>query len=111
MSDWSVKLGSHGEVVSGLDDIHQAILIILATRKGTDPMRPEFGSDLWKYIDRPLPWAVPHIIRESWDAVRQWEERAEVVRVEVEPGNGKVLVRVVWRPVDGGSEEVTVYGG
>ena len=115
MSDkwWSPKLGEHGVVVSGYADIDQAIGVILTTPRGSDPMRPLFGSDIHKYIDRPLPWAVPHVIRESWEAVAAWEKRVEVVRVEAEPDAGALVIRVVWRPAGGGAEQVTEvgYGG
>ena len=43
-----------GRVVMGVDDVDQCIAIILTTPKGTDVLRPTFGTDLWKYIDAPI---------------------------------------------------------
>ncbi|MCC7753101.1 baseplate protein, partial [Escherichia coli] len=43
---WQPTLQAPGEIVRGLDDIRQAIQIILRTPRGSDPHRPEFGSNL-----------------------------------------------------------------
>lgn len=107
---WSPKLGTLDETVEGLEDIAQAIRIILETPKGSDPLRPLFGSDLWKYIDRPLPAVVPILIRESWDAIRAWEPRALVEKVRVIPAAGRAAIEVQWRPVGGVLTEVTRVG-
>ncbi|MDD2870075.1 GPW/gp25 family protein [Neomegalonema sp.] len=80
-ADWQPRLGAHGEIVAGLEDIHQCVRIILLTPKGSVPHRPEFGSDLWRYLDRPIAEALPHVVRESVDALRRWEPRIEVIRV------------------------------
>lgn len=88
-ADWQPKLNAHGEIVEGLDDIRQCIRIILGTPKGSDPHRPTFGSDLWRYIDFPIDDAIPNVIRESVDAIRIWETRIDVVRVvpRIEPAH------------------------
>lgn len=107
---WQPKLSAFGEVVEGLEDIGQCIGTILTTRKGSDPHRPEFGANVWKYIDWPIGEAIPHVIREAMDAVARWETRAEVVRVEPEIGNAHLTMRVVWRLAAGGdqaAEQVT----
>lgn len=80
-ANWQPRLDAHGEIVENLDDIHQCIRIILLTPKGSDPHRPEFGSDLWHYVDHPNGEAVPHVVREGIDALRRWEPRIEVVRL------------------------------
>ncbi|MDF0764122.1 baseplate protein, partial [Escherichia coli] len=43
---WQPALQAPGEIVRGLDDIRQAIQSILRTPRGSDPHRPEFGSNL-----------------------------------------------------------------
>jgi len=52
-ADWSLMLDSPGQpgagignVVMGVDDVDQCIAIILTTPKGTDVLRPTFGTDL-----------------------------------------------------------------
>jgi hypothetical protein len=98
--NWQPRLGADSEIVTDLADIAQAIRIILATPKGSDPHRPDFGSDLWRYLDQPVTQVRPDVIRESVDAIDQWEPRASVRDVEVIPGNARLTVRVRWRPVD-----------
>ena len=41
------------------------------TPKGSVPHRPEFGSDIWRYLDLPTDEAVPHVIREGIAALHQ----------------------------------------
>ncbi|HJU70396.1 MAG TPA: GPW/gp25 family protein [Paucimonas sp.] len=105
---WQPALGGEG-VVENIDDLNQAIQVILRTAKGSDPLRPEFGSDLHRYLDYPIHRARPHVVRESIEAIRRWEPRVAVERVEftlVEAAHA--AVRVVWRLADGfqGSTEI-----
>ena len=107
--NWQLALDQPGDVVADLDDISQCIRVILTTPKGTDPLRPEFGSDLHLYLDYPIHRARPHVVRESVEAIRRWEPRVTVERVEfylVEVSHA--AIRVVWRLADGfqGSTEV-----
>lgn len=97
-------------VVSGVDDIAQCMRIILETPKGSDPLRPLFGSDVYLYIDRPLPSSVPNIVRDAWDAIATWEPRAVVERIQVTSENAHAIVDVYWHPVDGGQTEVLRVG-
>ncbi|CAI8877477.1 GPW/gp25 family protein [Pseudomonas brassicacearum] len=96
---WQPTLGTSGEVVEGLRDIDQAIRIILCTPKGSDPHRPEFGSNLHLYLDWPTNHVTPHLVREAVDAVRQWEPRVSVVQVQIQIHAAQVIVRVQWRVV------------
>lgn len=98
---WQPALGSPGEIVQGLRDIDQAIRIILGTPKGSDPHRPEFGSNLHLYIDWPVNRVVPHLVREAVDAIRQWEPRVSVVTVRAMVEAEHVTLRVVWKVADG----------
>ena len=104
---WQPELHADGEVVEGLADVAQAIRIILTTPKGSDPHRPEFGADIWQYIDWPVTEARPQIVREVREAIRLWEPRAEILSVAVEPGNGRLWIQVRWRLLDGEGEQVT----
>ena len=49
--DWQYKLNTIGSVAEGVDDINQCIAIILTTRKGSVPLRPTFGSEIYKYVE------------------------------------------------------------
>ncbi|WP_411387075.1 GPW/gp25 family protein [Pseudomonas sp. MPB03] len=94
---WQPALGTSGEVVEGLRDIDQAIRIILYTPKGSDPHRPEFGSNLHLYLDWPTNRVTPHLVREAVDAIRQWEPRVSVVQVQIQIHAAQITVRVQWR--------------
>lgn len=107
---WSPKLGEHGAVVTGGADIAQAIRIILETPRGSDPLRPLFGSDVYLYVDRPLPQSVPHLVREAWDAIATWEPRAVVESVNVTWENAHAVIEVKWHPADGEKTEVLRVG-
>lgn len=98
---WQPALGTSGEVVEGLRDIDQSIRIILTTPKGADAHRPDFGSDLYLYIDWPVNRVTPHLVRETVDALRRWETRISVVQVKVQIEGAQIRVRVQWRVADG----------
>jgi len=104
-ADWQPRLDAHGEIVAGIDDLHQCIRTILMTPKGSVPHRPEFGSDLWRYIDLPTGEAIPHVIREGIDALRQWEPRIEVIRMVPIELSAHLHITVEWR-LDGRGEMI-----
>lgn len=53
--NWQVSMDDPAAIVEGVDDIVQSINIILTTIPGSDPLRPEFGSNVYQYLDKPLP--------------------------------------------------------
>lgn len=84
---WQPALGTTGDAdgfVRSYDDLRQSVRVILETRLGSDPLRPNFGSRLSHYLDWPLERARPHIVRETVAAIRLWEPRVRVTRVQVE---------------------------
>jgi len=109
--DWQPKLNQIGSVVEGLDDIDQCIKIILMTRKGTDPHRPEFGSDIWQYIDYPVNEASPNIIREAYDAINIWETRVQINSITTQINESQINLKIE-RQIKGSDEsgvlEVTI---
>lgn len=74
--DWSMSLANPGEIVTDLQDIEQCILIICTTVRGSDPLRPEFGSNIVRHLDRPRNVGVPNIVIEIAEAIEIWETRA-----------------------------------
>lgn len=96
VADWQPKLGEIGEVVVDIDDIDQCIRTILVTQKGSVAHEPDFGSDLWRYIDWPIDQARPHVVREILDAIARWEPRIEVLAVTFGPGDelGTALIEI-----------------
>lgn len=105
---WQPALDNDG-FVEGIDDIRQSIRIILETPLGSDPLRPDFGSNLSLYLDYPIDRARPHIVRETVEAIRKWEDRCTVKRVSVsiEETSG-LLIQVYFILADGVEESVEV---
>src|ERR1700758_303720 len=94
-ADWSLALDTPGlpgpglgQVVQGLADVGQCIGIILTTPKGSDPLRPTFGADIWRFIDNPINSAIPAIVREVTEAITLWEPRVTLTGVTAQAANG-----------------------
>jgi phage baseplate assembly protein W len=106
--DWSMQLDPLGQpganlgtVVQGLDDVAQALAIIVTTPKGTDPLRPDFACDVLSFLDLPTPVLRPHAVREITLAITRYEPRVTVLGVAVNPQtavNGShVVITITWR--------------
>jgi len=62
----------------------QNIRVILTTQKGSDVHRPDFGSDVWQFIDQPLTAiTIGKINAEITDAIERFEPRVKVRKVEM----------------------------
>ncbi|MBF0482010.1 MAG: GPW/gp25 family protein [Desulfovibrionaceae bacterium] len=95
-ADWSPQVGAPGEIVEQLADIAQAMRIVLTTPKGSDPHRPDFGCEAWRYLDYPVSVSAPNIIREATDAVKKWEPRATLKRVTCVVDGSTVALTLKW---------------
>ncbi|MHB8383325.1 MAG: GPW/gp25 family protein [Candidatus Binataceae bacterium] len=84
-ADWSLKLGSIGQMVQGVADVDQCVAIILTTPLGSDPLRPTFGCDIWRYLDHPISEALPAIVRELTVALTLWEPRIKLLAITAAP--------------------------
>ena len=49
-AEWSLSTSGFGEVVEGFEDINQCISLIIGTAKGSDPLRPDFGADVLRFM-------------------------------------------------------------
>ena len=95
-------------IVDGIEDLRQAIMIILLTRRGQDALRPDFGSELWRYIDYPIDRARPHLVRESVEAIRRWEPRVRLTDVQVSHDGAQVTISVTFTTPDGASSSTVI---
>lgn len=77
-TNWQLSNQMIGQVAEGIDDIRQCIGIILTNTKGSDPLRPLFGSDIWRFIDSPINTAVANISAEIIDCIGKWEQRVVI---------------------------------
>ena len=96
---WQPALNGAG-IVELVDDIDQSIRIILKTPKGSDPLRPTFGSDGYLYIDYPVNIVVPFLVRETFHAIQIWEKRCTLVKVIPDINGSHITVRVQWKLSD-----------
>lgn len=94
--DWQLKLNEVGSVSEGIDDINQCIAIILSTPKGSVPHRPNFGSDIFKYLDYPINSVKPKIIRETIDSINLWETRVKIENVSIKYDINQLKIKIQW---------------
>lgn len=110
--DWSLSITEAGAVVQDLADIEQCIFLIVTTAKGSDPLRPEFGTNIFKYLDKPVSVVRPNLVREVFDGLRSWETRIEVIAVTCEVETSQIIITIEWRDKRNGKANATVvpYG-
>ena len=113
-ADWSLELGTIGGVVQGIADVEQCLGIIVTTPRGSDPLRPTFGADIWRYIDFPIDVALPAIVRELTSAITTWEPRVNLISVTAQPVNdgstqsgAHLDVTLTWQLALGGAPSPT----
>lgn len=97
--DWGFSIEKQGEVVTDLTDINQCIYIILMTVKGTDPLRPEFGCDVFKWLDRPVSQAIPNMMKAAAEAIKLWEPRVVVTKVSSQLDVSTIKLTIEWETV------------
>jgi uncharacterized protein len=71
-------------LVSGDQEIQEAIRIILATAKGERPMRPDFGCGIHDHVFSPADGTTAGLIGyEVRNSLARWEPRITVLGVKV----------------------------
>lgn len=108
-SYWQLGLEQSG-IVQGLADIQQCIYIILVTRKGTDPTRPNFGCGVYEYIDKPMNIAVPNMKREIATAIRLYEPRVKIIRILHTVQEAHVTFSIEWEFAGQTGNTIVSYG-
>lgn len=98
---WSLSQSGGGGIAQGIAAIRQCMDIIIRTTKGTDPLRYEFGSNVYKFVDAPAGVAIPNIKKAILEAIAIWETRVKITKIvhRVEPGH--LFFDIHWRLVDG----------
>lgn len=108
--DWSLSTATQGEVVQSLSDIQQCVYIILVTRKGTDPLRPDFGCGIYEYIDKPINIAVPNMKREILFAIQKYEPRVKIISILHAVEDAHLTFSITWE-FAGSTQTTTVSYG
>lgn len=78
---WGISILGTGVIAEGISSLRQCIAIILHTSLGSDPLRPLFGSRVYKYQDAPVNIAIPNIKASIIEALSVWEKRIKVISV------------------------------
>lgn len=78
--------------MQGLDCIRQRIDVVLRTTKGSSPLRPFFGSDVYKFQDRPSSIAVTGIKAAILDAIGMWMPEISIQKITHELASSFALV-------------------
>ena len=79
--NWQLGLQGTGDIAENLADIRQCIGLIITTSKGSDPLRPEFGTDIYKLVDKPVNVAAPKIVEQILTGIQLWEPRVRTERL------------------------------
>ncbi len=82
------RLANRGriELVHEEQDVEEAIRLILMTRKGERPMRPEFGCEIHSLVFAPNDPATSGLARRYViEALSMWEPRIDVLDVKTLP--------------------------
>lgn len=83
---WPVQADATGAIalVSGVDEIEQAMYLVLATAPGERPMRPEFGCRLQEFVFASADAATAALVAaEVRASLLRWEPRVTVEEVLV----------------------------
>jgi phage baseplate assembly protein W len=95
MTGMNAKNGSR---LSGIDHIRQSLSDILSTPIGSRVMRRHYGSAVPELIDQPLNGAtLLRIYAATAAAVKLWEPRIQLQRVQLEKEhNGQLCLVLDW---------------
>lgn len=73
-----------GKPLTGLDHLRQSIEDILSTPLGSRRMKPEYGSNLRRYVDLPVNEGWKSAVQaEVARALQRWEPRVDLKRIKV----------------------------
>lgn len=109
------QLDSRGRIklVHQEQDVEEAIRIILTTRFGERPMRPEFGSDLFSLVFAPNDASTGGLARRYvMESLARWEPRIEVTQVEAAPDrtdSSRLLINIHYRILATNAERNLVF--
>lgn len=96
-------LGRFGRLAER-EEIAQAVRMILTTRPGERPLRPEFGTNLDRFAFESMNTTTRNLIRrEVTSSLLEWEPRITGVEVELHWGTrGELLANVSYELASGG---------
>jgi len=102
MNDQSINQETLTTYVQGFEDIKQCWQNILFTIPGTIPLLPEFGCDLFRYIDKPITESFGKVRNIIIAALERWEPRAKIDKVTRIIDGSNLLVNIEGTQVNTG---------
>jgi len=81
-----------GQAITGIDHLRQSIEDILSTPLGSRRMRPDYGSNLRRFVDLPVNEGWKSAVQaEAARALKRWEPRVDLKRIRVVAvSNGRI---------------------
>lgn len=93
-NDKSIDINTANSYVEGYNAIRQSWQIILNTIKGSDPLRPTFGSTLFDYVDKPLNIFEGEFYNTIVKDLENWERRATINQLKIKTDGSKLYLYV-----------------
>lgn len=106
---WSKSIKGYGLVETGIECIKQRMDIAIRTGKGTSALRPLFGTDVYKYQDKPVNIVVPNVKSEILRAIMLFVPEVKIKKINHFVYNGQVVFEVTCLLLIDLSEFVYVY--
>lgn len=111
----TISIKGRFAVMSELDHLNQSIADILTTPIGTRVMRPDYGSECPRLVDRPVNKAFKlDVYAAAADALSKWEPRIKATRISIDnvsAGYVEVTVKYVVRESGTVGESTVRIGG
>ena len=92
------------------EEIAQSVRMILTTRPGERPCRPEFGTNLDRFAFENMDTTTCNLIRQEVVAsLQKWEKRIWMIEVQFDrqPDQGVLVVRVSYEICSSGVSDGT----
>jgi uncharacterized protein len=94
-------------------DVEEAVRMILMTRKGERPMRPEFGCEIHDLVFAPNDAATTGLARRYViEALSMWEPRIDVLDVKTMPNpdaDNTLMLNIRYQVIATNSERNLVF--
>jgi phage baseplate assembly protein W len=101
---WGLGLQGYGYVVQGKSCLRQRIDMAIRTSQGSDPMRPEFGTTIYKRLDSPMNVAIPNIKNEIANAILNYVPEVTIQKLTHKVEMAKLFFYVTYLDKDGISD-------
>lgn len=106
--NWQVSINDPTAKVEGAEDIAQCVYAIITTIEGSDPLRPDFGSKVYLYLDKPIKKVQPQLIYNAVEAVGRWEKRIAVTKCRLEMKSMEARGLVIEATVVKSAAQITI---